>query len=371
VESLPGFGKMAALSDVSGSVLRLSRPVSCAMKTNLLFCLAAFAAFASTTPAGAQSGQRATAQPVSTPGQTNGIAAVVNGRPILRSDVEEVIKVQEMQLRATIGDKSELDRELGDLRRKALDTLVEQELILKEFEPYEANFRDKVDAYADERIKTQYIKEMYKGDRAKFIKELTASGLSYKKFYEKHRTMIIVSMMRSQNVKDLGYVTSDEKQAYLRAHEEDFRDGDQIKLWSITIPKVGEEIGTTPKSQQALAKEIRGKLLRGDEFATLAKTYSQDSKSGNGGDWGVITKKDLTRRMAELVFALPAKKVSEVIEFEDSYYIFYVEAKIPGKMKPKEEVEDQLEKRVLMEKSKKAYEEWITQLKRKATISYK
>ena len=303
--------------------------------------------------------------------QTNGIAAVVNGRPILRSEVEELNKVQEMQLRATIGEKSELDRELADLRKKTLDTLIEQELILKEFEPFEANFKDKVNAYADEYIKTNYIKEMFKGDRAKFVKELTASGVSYKKFYEKQRRNIIVQMMRGQNVKDVGFVTSDEKNAYLAAHGEDFRDGDQIKLWSITIPKVSEEIGSTPKSQQALAREIRSKLLRGDNFATMARTYSQDSKSSNGGDWGFITKKDLTRRMAETVFSLPAKKVSEVIEFDDSFYLFYVEAKNPGKMKPQEEVQAELEKRVLMEKKKKGYEEWITQLKRKATISYK
>jgi parvulin-like peptidyl-prolyl isomerase len=302
--------------------------------------------------------------------QTNGIAVVVNGRPILRSEVEEVIKVQEMGLKQTIGDKAELDKELGDLRRKALDTLIEQELILKEFEPFAANFKDKVDAYADEHIKTNYIKEMFKGDRAEFLKQLTASGISYKKFYEKQRTNIIVQMMRGQNVKDSGYITSDEKKAYLAAHGEDFRDGDQIKLWSITIPKVSEEIGTTPKSQQALAREIRTKLLKGDEFATLARTYSQDSKSSNGGDWGFISKKDLTRRMAEMVFGLPAKKVSDVIEFDDSYYVFYVEARNPGKMKPDEEVQAELEKRVLMEKRKKGYEEWIQQLKRKATIRY-
>ena len=102
----------------------------------------------------------------------------------------------------------------------------------------------------------------------------------------------------------------------------------------------------------------------------MAKTYSQDSKSGNGGDWGFITKKVLNRRMAEMVFSLPAKKVSDVTEFDDSFYIFYVEAKNPGKMKPDEEVQTELEKRVLMEKRKKAYEEWMTQLKRKATIRY-
>lgn len=326
------------------------------MKTPSLFRAAALLALMSAAPAMAQ--------------KTNGLAAVVNGRPILRSDVEEVIKVQEMQLRGTIADKSELDRELGDLRKKALDTLIEQELILKEFEPFAANFKDKVDAYADEHIKTNYVRDMFKGDRAKFLKELSTSGLSYKKFYEKQRTNIIVQMMRGQNVKDLGFVTSDEKNAYLQAHGEDFRDGDQIKLWSITIPRVTEEIGSTPAAQQALAKEIRTKLLRGDDFATLARTYSQDSKSGNGGDWGVITKKDLTARMATLVFALPAKKVSDVIEFEGNFYVFYVEAKVPGKMKPKEEVEAELEKRVLMEKRKKGYDEWITQLKRKATIRY-
>jgi peptidyl-prolyl cis-trans isomerase SurA len=341
------------------------------MNPTLLFRLSALAALATLTPAGAQTTRVAAAQPVAAEGRSNGLAAVVNGRPILRSDVEEVIKVQEMQLRSTIGDKSELDKELGELRSKALDTLIEQELILKEFEPYAANFKTKVDAYAEEHVKNNYIKEMFKGDRAKFVQELSASGLSYKKFFEKQRTMIIVQMMRGQNVKDVGYVTSDEKAAYLKAHEADFREGDQIKLWSISIPLQGEEIGSTPKSQMALAKEIRTKLLRGDDFATMARTYSQDSKSSSGGDWGVITKKDLTRRMAELVFALPAKKVSDVIEFEGSYYIFYVEAKIPGKMKPKEEVEAELEKRVLMEKRKKAYEEWIAQLKRKATISIK
>jgi len=302
--------------------------------------------------------------------QTNGIAVVVNGRPILRSEVEEVIKVQEMGLKQSIGDKSELDREMGELRKKALDTLIDQELILKEFEPFAANFKEKVDAYAEEHIKTNYVNQLFKGDRAKFLQELAGSGITYKKFFEKQRTMVIVQMMRAQNVKDPGFVTSDEKKAYLAAHGDEFRDGDQIKLWSITIPKVSEEVGTTPKSQMALAREIRSKLLRGDEFGTLARTYSQDSKSGNGGDWGFISKKDLTRRMAEMVFGLPTKKVSDVIEFDDSFYLFYVEARNPGKMKPDEWVQTELEKRVLGEKRKKGYEEWITQLKRKATIRY-
>lgn len=304
------------------------------------------------------------------PSRSNGIVAVVNGRPILKSELDEKITMQEMQMRATIGNRAELTKELADLRRKTLDTLVEQELILKEFEPFAAGFGDKINSMTDEHIRTTIIKEAFKGDRTELLRNLTAQGLTYKKFYEMQRNGIIVSVMRGQNTRDVGYVTSQEKDAYLAAHADDFSDSPQIKLWSITIPKVGEEIGATPSAQQALVKDIRNKLARGDDFGTLAKMYSRDSKSGNGGDWGFITKKDFTRRLVDLVFALPVRKVSDIIDSDDSFFIFYVEAKNPGKMRPREEIEAELERRVLMEKRKKAYDQWMDGLKRKATIRY-
>lgn len=305
-----------------------------------------------------------------TPRSTNGIAAVVNGRPILQSEVQEAHKMQEMQLRATIGDRKELEAKLAELEKKTLDALVEQQLILKEFEPYEATFGEKINAYTDERIKKHFIMGMFKGDRAKFLRELKESGLSYKKFYEKQRQAVIVEMMRAQNAKTSGFVTSDEKEAYLRKNGELFREPDQIKLWSITIPKIGDAPGAGPAQQLALAKEIRAKLVNGADFATMARAYSADSRAGNGGDWGFITKKSLTQRMADRVFSLPDRKISEVVEFDDSYYIFYIEARQLGKMKPREEIDAKLEQLVLMEKRAKASEEWINRLKSKATIRY-
>lgn len=299
---------------------------------------------------------------------SNGIVAVVGGRPILKSEQDEKIALQEMQIRATASNKEEMEKELAELRAKARDSLIEQELILKEFEPFAAGASDKVKSLTDEHIRTTIIKEIYKGERPQLLKALSSQGLSYKRFYEMQREGVIVSIMRGQNTRDVGYVTSEEKDAYLAAHGEDFRDGDQIKLWSITIPKVGEAIGAVPASQLALAKEIRSKLLRGDNFATLAKAYSQDLKSGNGGDWGFITKKDFTRSLADMVFALPVRKVSDLVDANDSYFIFYVDARIPGKMKPKEEVDAEVERRVLMEKRKKSYDAWIARLKNKTTI---
>ena len=68
---------------------------------------------------------------------------------------------------------------------------------------------------------------------------------------------------------------------------------------------------------------------------------------------------------------LDAGNVSEIVPLGGSFYIFWVEAKQAGKMKPQAEVDAEVEKRVQMEKRQKSSEEWLKKLRKKATIEYK
>lgn len=328
-------------------------------------CLSAVLAMACTAAATAQTTATVNTSPGS--GSTNGIAVVVNGRPILKSEIEERYRIQAMMVQRSIADPDEVARQLADLRRQTEDALIEEQLILKEFEPFEANFRDRIDAYTDEQIRL-FIKNNFDGDRERFLRELTRSGLTYKKFREGQRRMVIVRTMRAQFAKVDEYITSDERAACLAKYADDFREPGQIKLWSITIPGYSTEPGTTRDSQRALAEDIRRKLVNGADFATMARTYSQDTRAANGGDWGFITRNELSSVIASTVFALPEKKISNVLEVQGDFFIFWVEAKKPGAMKPEAEVNREVEARIMMEKRKKANDEWIAKLKRKATI---
>ena len=299
--------------------------------------------------------------------ETNGIAAVVNGRPVLRSEVEELFKASELDLRRRFQDPKEFETEKAKLRAKVLDQLIDQELVLKEFEPFAPSFNAKVDAYAEETIRTQFVGKMFNGDRAKFLKELSSSGISYRRFVEQQRKNVISEMMRGQfaSVKN-EFITEEEKQAYLREHAAEFREGDKLKLWSITIP--GDDLGSTPAGQLALARDIRTKLANGDDFATIARTYSKDSKADKGGSWDWVEEKDLAPAMWRIVVRLDDRRISEVIPFGGNHYIFWIEARQPGKIKPKEEIDSEIERRLMMERKKVANERWMEKLRRKAII---
>ena len=302
--------------------------------------------------------------------EANRIIAAVNGRPVLESELRELNHTREMEVRRRIPDPKEAEAELQKVRRESLDNLIEQELIMKEYEPYKANFDAKVKNYAEEAVKNRFIAKMFNGDRERFLKELANSGISYRKFFEIQKKNVIAEMMRGQFARpDSAVITEEEKNSYLQKHADDFRTGGKVKLWAITIPGAAE--GATVEGQLQLAKEIRTKLSKGDDFASLARTYSQDFKREEGGNRGWLEKKDLPPPMWAIVSKQKTGTISDVTPFAGDFYIFWVEATQPGQMRPAEEVDAEVIRRIEGERRKVASDAWIDKLKKKANIEIK
>lgn len=299
---------------------------------------------------------------------TNKVVRNVNGRAILKSEVDELMRARIMELQRTATSREQFESELAVLRETITELLVDQELILKEFEPLEGTHGAKIDAMTEEMIRKQWINGIFKGDRKKFLSELANSGTSYKKFYDQQRKATISETMRGQFARpDKDYITEDEKAAWLRKNIARFRSDPRIKLWSITIP--GAAYGKTPQQQLALANEIRTSLVRGADFASLARTHSTDSVRDAGGSRGWMDKTTFPLPpLWPTVAKIPAGKYSEVIPFADSIFIFWAEAREEGKMKPKAEVDELVERGIMAERRQKAGEKWVRTLRAKAGI---
>lgn len=296
---------------------------------------------------------------------SNGVVKTVNGRAILKSEVDDLMRARLFEIRNSSSTVEEFRAEAAKLRGKVLDLLIDQELILAEFTPLEAQFGAKIDAHVDELIRKQFIGEMFKGDRVAFQKAIEEIGM--KKFRAQQRKNVIVEMMRSQFAKpDSVYITDDQRAEWLRKNESKFRIGGKLKLWSITVPGVTSD--KSPDQQMALAKEIRTSLVNGADFAALARTHSADSKRDNGGAWGWVEKKDLAAEFWPVINKLSAGKISDITPFQGNLYIFWVQSREEGKMKPKEEVDSAVERGIMAERRQAAAEKWLKELRRKAVI---
>lgn len=292
---------------------------------------------------------------------SNGIAAVVNGLVVTRSEVRDAVTAQEQMLRYQFqNDPSTLQRELANLRATALDSLIDRELVLSEFKRLGATMKSQ---YIDDDINS-IIRESYKGNRDAFVKELAQNGMTLKKFRELREKMMIVSAMRGKQAAQQAPATPKEIEAYYHKHIDQWREGGMIKISRIVIPKYSGDAGTSPEGQRKIAEELRRKVVGGADFAATAKAYSPESLYED--DW--VARDQMKPSIASVAFSLKQGGISNVLEEEGVYIIIACEAIKHGNAKSLSEVRTEIERSISSEKSKGTLDKWMEGLRKRAVI---
>lgn len=303
-------------------------------------------------------GVAATASPTRGAESVNGIAAIVNDKVITYSEVREVVEPRERLLRSQYSG-GELVKKITDLRKSALQDLIDRQLIIQAFDKEKLAIPTH---FIDERVE-EVIKENFGGDRSAFIKTMEAQKYTMSKFRDLERQKIIVQAMRAKNVKSNLIIPPGKVEEYYRKHRELFASKAQVKLRMIMIP------GQGGSAQQSMAEEIRAKLITGADFDKMAQMYSEDSTRDLGGDWGWIDDKTLSPELSRVAFSLRPGEISKVVDLGGNHYIMKVEARQGGDLQPlTSELRSQIEGRLRQEQAQEMQEHWLASLRSKAYI---
>jgi peptidyl-prolyl cis-trans isomerase SurA len=303
-------------------------------------------------------GLRAQDQTASNEQVLNGIAAVVNSEVITFSQVRDMVGPREQSLIGQYqGD--ELKQKVQELRLDAVKQLIDNQLIIQEFNKNKFSIPD----YAiDEQVKSQ-IKSQFGGDRAAFIRTLSAQGMTMDRYRSMVRDNFIVSAMRERNAtSDQTIVAPAKIQEYYEKNIKDYSTPAQVHLFMIVVKNNGD-------AGKQMAEELRQKVLGGAEFDKLAEMYSEDPTSAaNKGDWGWIDDTVLNESLTKIAFSLKPGDVSQVIPLAGSYYLLYVAERKDGTTKSMAEVHDDIENKLLQQQRQAAEQKWLDGLRQKAFI---
>ncbi len=292
----------------------------------------------------------------------DGIAAVVNGEVITYSQVRELIGTRERALRDAYSGE-ELANKIKETRLAALKDLIDRQLILQEFKGKDLNIPDYL---LDDRVKT-IVREEFGGDRAAFVRTLKSQGYTVTRFKDVEKDKIIVQAMRQQFAKDDFIISPTQIQSYYDRNKEGYSTPEQIKLRMIVLREGGGD--GLPGGEAAMAEEIRGKLIDGTSFDTLAQMYSEDEVTRDtGGDWGWIDQKTLSEPLTNAAFALRAGEISDVLNLGNSYYIMMVEARKNSTVKTISDVRDEIEENLIQQEKGKRVQQWLDTLRQNAYI---
>lgn len=292
-----------------------------------------------------------------------GIAAVVNNDVITFSEVEELAGPREQAIKNSMQGEAMVAK-VRELRMDAVNELINRQLILQEFAEMKKKGAQIPAHILDEQIET-LIREQFGGDRAAFMRTLSAQGLTMDRFRKMEEEKIIVSAMRSEKVKTNNIIPETRIREYYDKNREKYSTDDEVHIRMLMMRKSGPDGENVFK----MMKEIREKIIHGAAFGDLARMYSEDpSHQEAGGDWGWVNRKTLNENLAKVAFALKPGEVSQIVELSGNYYLMYAEEKKNGNTKSYAEVRDDIEKTLLQEDRQKAQEEWVAKLRKKAYI---
>jgi peptidyl-prolyl cis-trans isomerase D len=146
-------------------------------------------------------------------------------------------------------------------------------------------------------------------------------------------------------------VSDAELRAYYDRNIERFEQGERVRASHIlfmTMAKTDEEI----KQIEARANEVLGKVKAGEDFAALAKEYSEDpGTKDNGGDVGWIHRDgQMVPTFEQATFALQPGEVSELIRTEYGFHVIKVHEREHALVQLFDDVKEQIRTEISQQK---------------------
>jgi peptidyl-prolyl cis-trans isomerase SurA len=259
-----------------------------------------------------------TAFPVYAWENLDGVAAVVDDKIILISEVESQIQLAGLQQSLDLSDSARVD----SLRQGLLQQMIDDKLVLIEAAS-DTTIRvtnKQIEDALDEQITR--IKGQFPSEEA-FLRQLTAEGLTLKTLRTRYRDQIKNQLLKEAFLeKKLGniLVSSGEVKEFYATYKDSLPQKPAgVHLAQILLTPVPGQ--TVKDSLRAFANRVLARIRAGDDFALLAQAYSTDASGKNGGDLGWFDRGQMVPEFEKAAFALQPGEISGVVETKYGFHI--------------------------------------------------
>lgn len=160
-------------------------------------------------------------------------------------------------------------------------------------------------------------------------------------------------------------ISDEEMKKYYDDNKSEFYE-DKVQASHILIKTVddnGKELSDKKQEEaKKKAEDILKKVKSGEEFAKLAKEYSEDGSASNGGDLGFFTKGEMVPEFETAAWGLKPGEVSELVKTQYGYHIIKVTDKL-DKQLSFDDVKDTIKNNLLSEKFNTTVEKLVKEAK--------
>jgi parvulin-like peptidyl-prolyl isomerase len=235
------------------------------------------------------------------------------------------------------------------LREDALTELVARTLVAQRAREHNVTVSDE-----DMQQVIQRVQEEYGGTD---IQEIVAEqGKSYENWLQSQRETILRENVFDVEMGSVVTVSPEEVQQYYERNKEQYDHPAQVRASQILT------------YEHSVAEQALQAIRQGEEFATIARNYSESEDAQNGGDLGFFGRGVMPPEFDEVIFSLTMGEVSDIVQTPYGYQIFKLTGQREAQRSDFEDVKDQIASMITQQKRMMAIDLWMLELQKNAKI---
>ena len=275
------------------------------------------------------------------------LVAEVNGKPITVEAFNEKYSRFTLRFHVPVADSP---ASASELKLGFLNKLIETELLLQE-----AEVRGLTVTQEELDREINQLKEDYPKDTLN--EALEKIGLKLEEWKKDREEKLLIDKLIQREIDSVIHVSDDEIREYYNAHRDEFQQPLMVRARQIVVATEEE------------ASALRTRLVRGEDFAELARLHSLSPDAQSGGDLGVFAKGQMPEEFDEIVFRYRVGSISKVVKSPYGYHLFKVEDRMRPRLQKLEEVREQIAAGIFQGRQEAFFKEWLDSLKKQARIT--
>jgi peptidyl-prolyl cis-trans isomerase D len=207
---------------------------------------------------------------------------------------------------------------------------------------------------SDKEVEDEYRKRNEKAkldyvviDPAKLETKITPNDQELRDYYEKNKTKYSVAEKRKakyiylETLKQRQFVTvsDDELRGYYSQHQNEYNLPARVSAQHILFKTQGKN----PQEIEAIkakALTVLERAKKGEDFAGLAKQFSEDGSAAAGGDLGQFTPGQMDPNFERAAFNMQVGAISDLVQSQFGFHIIKVNENQPARVRPFEEMKE-------------------------------
>lgn len=288
-------------------------------------------------------------------------AASVNGVNITEEDINRQMFALEQHWLSTQGSAIRPDM-IPVLRKKILEELIDQELLYQESRKQGLEVEEKTVSDEMDELKKRFPNEEAFNDEMRqmnfseeTLKVQMKKNLSVKQLVEKE----ILAKVR---------VSDEDAKSFYDSHPEHFQQKEKVRASHILIKS---EADTDPVSKDERRKKleaVKKRIENGEDFAALAREFSQCPSAEKGGDLGFFERGNMVKPFEDAAFSLKPGEVSDIVVTPFGFHLIKVTERTEARTVSFDESQDRINqhlRQMTFSEQKNAY---VGDLKKKSKV---